>query len=69
MRHLCDAENMRDATRVYGFFRIFYAASLDRFLVSSISNHLTVEAVILHETQRFSRVIREKIIELRNVCC
>ncbi len=47
--------------RVYQLFRIFYAASRDKFLVSRISNCLAVEAVIMHETKRFSHAIRDKI--------
>ncbi len=44
----------------------FYAASRDRFLVSHVSNHLTVEAVIIHEIKGFSRAIRDKIIVQEN---
>ncbi len=57
---------MRDVTRVYGLFCIFYAASQDRFLMSHVSNHLTVEAVIMLETNGFSRAIRDKIIIREN---
>ncbi len=57
---------MQDATRVYGLFRIFYAASRDRFLVSRISNHLVVEAVIMHAAKEFSHAIRDKIIVREN---
>ncbi len=53
---------MQDVTHVYGLFRIFYAISRDRFLVSRISNHLAIEAVIMHETKGFSHVISDKII-------
>ncbi len=57
---------MLDAKRVYRLFRIFYAASRDRFLVSRFSNHLTVEAIIMHEVKGFSRAIRDKIIVREN---
>ncbi len=60
MRCLRDMKNMQDVTRVYGLFHIFYAAPGDRFLVSRISNHLTVEAVIMHETKGLSRVISDE---------
>ncbi len=39
-----------------------YAASWDRFLVSCVSNHLAVEAIIMYKTKGFSRAIRDKII-------
>ncbi len=51
---------------VYGLFRIFYAASRDRFLVSCVSNHLAVEVLIMHETKGFSLAIRDKIILQEN---
>ncbi len=54
------------ATRVYWLFCIFYAASRDRFLVSCTSNHLVLEAVIMHETKGFSRKIGNKIIVRKN---
>ncbi len=65
---------MRDATRVYWLFRIFYSASRDRFLVSHVLNHLAVEVIIMHEAKGFSHAIRdkiklyEKIIKSQNVC-
>ncbi len=52
---------MRDATRVYGLFRIFYAASQDADFLFLVSNHLAVEAVDMPETKGFSRAIRDKI--------
>ncbi len=55
-----DAKNIRDAIRVYGLFRIFYATSRDKFHMSHASNHLAVEVVIMHKTMRFSRAIRDK---------
>ncbi len=57
---------MRDTTRVYGLFRIFYAAAQDRFLMPRISNHLMVEAVIMHETKGFSCAIRARITVREN---
>ncbi len=57
---------MRNATCVYGLFRIFYTVSGDRFLVSCVSNCLVVEAEIMHETNGFSRAIRDKIIVREN---
>ncbi len=56
---------MRRDTFVW-YISYFYAASRDRFLVSRISNCLSVEAVIMDETKGFSRVIRDKIIEREN---
>ncbi len=61
-----DTKNMQDTTRVYGLFCIFYAASRDRFLVSSVSNRRVVEAVIMHETKGFSHAIRDKTIVQEN---
>ncbi len=61
-----DEKNMRDAKRVYRLFCIFYAASRDDFLVSRISNRLVVEAVIMHETKKFSHTIKDKIIVWEN---
>ncbi len=55
-----------DTTPVYGLFRIFYADSLNRFLMSHVLNRLAVEAVIMHETKWFSRAIRDKIIAWKN---
>ncbi len=65
-RRVQDEKNMQYAKRVYRLFRIFYAASRDRFLNSRISNHVTVEAVIIHETKGFSHAIRDKIIVREN---
>ncbi len=49
-------KNMWDATR------ISYAALQDRFLMSCISNHPVVEAVIIHKTKGFSRAMKDQII-------
>ncbi len=43
-------------------FHMFYAASRDRFLVSRVSNHLAVEAVIMHKIKGFSGAIGDKVI-------
>ncbi len=48
-------------TRVYGLFRIIYAASQDKLLVSRILNHLVLEVVIKYKTKGFPLSIRDKI--------
>ncbi len=61
-----ETRETRETRCVYGLFRIFYAASRDKFLVSRVSNHLAVEAIIIHETKGFSRAIMDKIIVEEN---
>ncbi len=51
-------KNMQDAAHVYSLFHIFYAASRNVFLISRISNHLVVEAVIMHETKGWDFLVR-----------
>ncbi len=57
---------MRDVTRVYGLFHIFYAASRDRFLRSHVSNHRVVDVQIVHETKGFSSAKRDKMVVREN---
>ncbi len=44
----------------------FYTASWDIFLVPPLSNHLAVEAVIMHKMKGFPRATRNKIIVREN---
>ncbi len=53
---------MRDATRMYGYFVLFMLLHEIDFLC------LAIEAAIMHETEEFSRVIRDEII-IESIMC